>query len=196
MASTFAESRTLYLRLLRYVRPYWAAFVVALLCMAATAATEPVFPAIMKPLLDGNFGRGDAEHGLLYFPALVVALFLVRGVVGFIADYSLAWVANNVVTDLRNAMFDRLVNLPTDYFADQSAGSLLSRVAYDVTGVTGAATGVITVLVRDTLTVAGLLGLLVYLNWKLTLITFVMIPLVAVVVKLFSGRLRRMSRGQ
>ncbi|MEY3200894.1 MAG: lipid export permease/ATP-binding protein MsbA [Pseudomonadota bacterium] len=196
MSSTFAQSRTLYLRLLAYVRPYWPAFVVALLCMAATAATEPVFPAIMKPLLDGNFGRGQGEHGVLFYPALVVLLFLVRGVVGFIADYSLAWVANNVVTDLRNAMFDRLVNLPTDYFADQSSGSLLSRVAYDVTGVTGAATGVITVLVRDTLTVAGLLALLVYLNWKLTLITFVMIPLVAVVVKLFSGRLRRMSRGQ
>lgn len=196
MSSTLTESRALYLRLLRFVRPYWKAFAVALLCMALTAATEPVFPALMKPLLDGSFGPQHGARDVLFFPLLVVGLFLVRGVVGFIADYSMAWVANNVVTDLRNAMFDRLVNLPTHYFADQSSGALLSRIAYDVTGVTGAATGVITVLIRDTLTVAGLLGLLMYLNWKLTLITFVMIPLVAVVVKAFSGRLRRMSRGQ
>lgn len=194
MSASFAESRTLYLRLLGYVRPYWRMFALALLCMAITAATEPVFPALMKPLLDSGFGAKGGGN-LYFYPLLIVSLFIVRGLVGFAADYFMARVSNKVVTDLRNAMFERLVCLPTQYFADQSSGALMSRVAYDVTGVTGAATSVITVLVRDTLTVVGLLGWLFILNWKLTLIAFALIPLVALTVKLFSRRLREMSRG-
>ena len=88
----------------------------------------------------------------------------------------------------------RLVRLPARYYDDATSGALLSRVAYDVSGVTAAATSVLTVLVRDSLAVLGLLGWLVYLNWKLTLVALMVGPLVALMVRLFSGRLRRMSR--
>src|SRR5207244_46155 len=98
------------------------------------------------------------------------------------------------VLDLRNAMFERLLALPTRYYDDSSSGALISKVAHDVVGVTSAATGVLTVLVRDTLAVAGLLGWLLYLNWRLTLVTLVIAPGVAIVVKVFSKRMRRMSR--
>lgn len=193
MSSSFSSSRELYFRLLRYVRPYWRVFAAALVCMGLTAAMEPALPALMKPLLDDSFG-GRSGTSIYFFPLLIVGLFLFRGLVGFGADYAMSWVANKVVTDLRNAMFGRLVHLPTSYYADQSSGALISKIAYDVSGVTGAATSVITVMVRDTLSVIGLLGWLLFLNWKLTFITFAMIPVVAVVVRGFSKRLRDMSR--
>jgi ATP-binding cassette, subfamily B, bacterial MsbA len=184
-------SKELYLRLLGYVRPYWRFFAVALAGMAVTAATEPLFPALMKPMLDGKFNSGGR---LWYVPVAIVGIFLLRGVLSFISDYALSWVANKVVLDLRDAMFARLVRLPTPYFDNQSSGVLMSKIAYDVTGVTGAATSAITVLVRDTLTVVALLIWLFYLNWSLTLVFFGIVPVIALAVKSFSGRLRHISR--
>jgi subfamily B ATP-binding cassette protein MsbA len=186
-------ARQLYLRLLGYVRPYWRTFIFALLAMAASAATEPLFPALMKPLLDGRFGSGSSTE-LWTLPLMIVGIFVLRGFVGLLADYALSWVSNKVVLDLRNAMFAQLVKLPTRYFDDQSSGVLMSRVAYDVTGVTGAATGVLSTLVKDSLAVVGLLAWMLYLDWQLTLVALVMVPLIALAVKAFSKRLRETSR--
>jgi subfamily B ATP-binding cassette protein MsbA len=187
------SSRALYFRLLGYVRPYLSGFVVAMVCMALTAIIEPAFPALMKTLLDTGFGQKGSTD-LRIFPILVIVIFAGRGVIGFIGDYAMAWAANHVVSDLRNAMFARLVTLPTRFFDNQSSGALMSKIAYDVTGVTGAATIVVTVLVRDTLTVLGLLAWLLYLDWALTLVALGMIPLIAFSVRLFSKRLRTVSR--
>jgi subfamily B ATP-binding cassette protein MsbA len=104
------------------------------------------------------------------------------------------WVASKVVLDLRSAMFSRLVRLPASYFNDNTSGALLSKVAYDVSGVTGAATTVLTVLIKDTIAIVGLLAWLFYLNWKLTLIALVIGPPIALTVRVISKRLRRMSR--
>jgi len=93
-------SRALYLRLLRDVAPYWRMFAVSILTMVVVAATEPVFPALMKPLLDGSFVNRDPVT-IRYIPFALVGLFLVRGVFGFISDYALNWVANRVVFVLR-----------------------------------------------------------------------------------------------
>ena len=186
-------SRELYIRLLSYVTPYWRTFAFALLMMAAAAATEPVFPALMKPLLDGRFGS-DAATNAWRMPLLIVGVFMLRGLLGFMADYSLSWVSNKVVLDLRNAMFGQLVRLPVGYVDDQSSGVLMSKIAYDVTGITGAATGVLTTLVKDSLAVLGLLAWLLWLDWQLTLVALVMIPLIAVSVGAFSKRLRENSR--
>jgi ATP-binding cassette, subfamily B, bacterial MsbA len=192
-ASRQRSSAEVYRRLLGYVRPYWHIFGLALLAMVLTAATEPVFPALMKPLLDGSFVQRDMSN-IHLIPIAIVGLFVLRGVFTYIGGYTLAWVSNKVVLDLRAAMFRRLLALPTRYYDDQSSGALLSKVAYDVTGVTSAATGVLTVLVRDSLTVLALLSWLFYLNWKLTLVTLVITPGIALVVKLFSKRMRRMSQ--
>jgi ATP-binding cassette, subfamily B, bacterial MsbA len=121
-------------------------------------------------------------------------VFLVRGIFTFSSSYCMTWVANKVVLDLRAAMFARLVRLPTSYLNDHTSGALLSKVAYDVSGVTGAATTVLTVLVRDSIAIIGLLGYLFYLNWKLTLVALVIGPPIALTVRLISRRLRRMSR--
>ena len=195
------ESRALYLRLLSYVRPHARVFGLALLGMIAVAATEPLFPALMKPLLDGGFkaggaaGSGAGPSTPLLFAGALIGIFVLRGILTFASAYFLAWVSNRVVLDLRAAMFNRLVRLPTSFFDDQSSGALMSKIAYDVAGVTAAATTVLTVLVRDSLAVLGLLAWLMYINWKLTLVALVVGPLVSVVVRLFSRRLREMSRG-
>jgi subfamily B ATP-binding cassette protein MsbA len=187
------KSRVLYLRLLRYVAPHWRMFALSILTMVLVAATEPVFPALMKPLLDGSFVNKDPTT-IRFIPFALVGLFLVRGVFGFASDYALNWVSNRVVLDLRGEMFHRLVSLPTRYYDDASSGALISKLAYDVTGVTAAATAVLTVMVRDTLTIVGLLAWMFYLDWKLSLITLVIGPIIAMVIQSFSGRLRRVSR--
>ncbi len=192
MVTAPTSSRELYLRLLGYVRPYWRAFALAVLGMVLTAATEPLFPALMRPLLDGSFVKRDASQ-LHLIPIALIGIFLLRGALTYVSSYSLAWVSNKVMVDVRNAMFGRLIDLPTRYYDAQSSGALISRIAYDVQGLTAAATSVLTVLVRDSLTAVGLLAWLVYLNWKLTLVTLVIAPGIALAVKLFSRRLRNMS---
>ena len=197
MADSRRDSRALYFRLLSYVRPHARVFAVAILGMVAMAATEPLFPAMMKPLLDGGFtgGSGNPLFTPLVFALALVGIFVLRGVFFFVASYCSAWVSNRVVLDLRAAMFNRMVRLPAAFFDERSSGALMSKIAYDVAGVTSAATSVVTVLVRDSLAVAGLLAWLMYINWKLTLVALAVGPLVSLVVKLFSKRLRAMSRG-
>ncbi len=187
------NSRTLYLRLLRYIMPYWRIFAVSVLSTIAVAATEPALPALLKPMLDGSFVNRD-QTLIKLVPLLLVGLFLIRGIFSFISNYAVNWVSTRLVTDLRNLMFDKLITLPTPYYDNASSGTVIANIAFNVSQVTSAGTNVITVLVRDSFTVLGLLGWLLYLNWKLTIVTFVMAPLIAIIVKLFSGRLREMSR--
>jgi subfamily B ATP-binding cassette protein MsbA len=190
------SSRQLYLRLLSYVRPHAKIFALAMLGMVAAAATEPLFPMLMKPLLDGGFAAG--KQPLLpphTFAAALVVIFVLRGALTFTGHYCIAWVANRVVLDLRAAMFARLVRFPTRFFDDQSSAVLLSKVAYDVANVSAAATTALTVLVRDSIVIVGLFAWLLYLNWKLTLIALAIAPPVAYFVQLLSRRLRRMARG-
>ncbi len=191
-----SSSRALYFRLLSYVGPYRKVFGLAVLGMVAAAATEPLFPALIKPLLDRGFGAGEqVALPPLVFAAAVVGLFVLRGLLTFSSSYFLAWVGNRVVLDLRAAMFARLVRFPARFFDDHSSGTVLSKVAYDVGGVTAAATTVLTVAVQDSIRVVGLLGWMLYLNWKLTLIALAVGPPIALFVRLLSGRLRSMARG-
>ena len=194
---SWRNSRALYLRLLSYVRPHARIFGIAILGMVATAATEPLFPALMKPLLDGGFSGGTANGYFtpLAFALALVGIFVLRGVFFFVASYCSAWVSNRVVLDLRAEMFAKLVRFPASFFDERSSGALMSKIAYDVAGVTAAATSVLTVMVRDSLAVIGLLAWLFFLNWKLTLVALAVFPLVSLVVRLFSQRLREMSRG-
>jgi ATP-binding cassette, subfamily B, bacterial MsbA len=190
-----SDSRTLYLRLLTYVRPYAKVFVLAVLGMIAAAATEPLFPWLIKQLLDSGFApKGAASVPPLAFAGGLIAIFLVRGLLTFLSSYCMTWVSNKVVLDLRSAMFSRLLRLPTDFFDANTSGVLLSKVAYDVSGVSAAATTVLTVLVKDTIVVIGLLAYLLYINWQLTLIALLVGPPVILTVRLISRRLRRMSR--
>lgn len=187
------SSKELYFRLLKYVTPYWRVFAVAIMAMAATAATEAGFPALLKPLLDGSFVEKDPAT-IQLMPILIVAIILLRGLSAFASSYAMSWVANKMVMDLRDAMFKRLVILPTRFYDERASGTLIASIAFNVTSVTEAGTTVITILVKDLLTLAGLLGWMFYLNWKLTLVALTITPLVALIVRLVSRRIRGVSR--
>jgi len=187
------DSRALYLRLLGYVKPYWRMFALSLVALVLTAATEPMLPALFKPLLDQGFVAKDPDF-IRWIPILLLVLFLVRGVTSFVSTYCMAWVGSRLVMDLRAAMFDKLMTLPTRYFDQNPSGQLIAHLAFNVTQVTQSATSSLTTLVRDTVTVLGLLGYLLWLNWQLTLIVFAMVPLTLWIVRMASTRLRGLSR--
>jgi subfamily B ATP-binding cassette protein MsbA len=186
-------SSQLYLRLLRFVKPYRGVFGGGLVAMMLVAATEPALPAILKPLLDGTFVDKD-ERIMKWMPLVIVAIFIVRGIAEYVAQYAINWVGNRVVMDLRNAMFEKLLQLPAPYYDNYPAGNLISKVTFDVTQVTTAATNVLTVIFKDGLAAVGLLGWMMWLNWKLTLLSLAMTPAIILVVRLISKRLRSSSR--
>lgn len=183
------------MRLLAFVRPYRWAFFVAAGCMIASSSLEPALPALLKYLLDDGFAKNQASMDWLIYPALVFGIFLLRAIVGLVADYSMTWVAQHVIADLRVKMFGSLLRLPTAYFGDNLSGRLMTRITSDVGGVSGSATTAITTVIKDSFSIIGLMGWLLYLNWKLTLITLIMIPVIAVVVRGFNGRIRGLARG-
>ena len=189
------SSKEVYLRLLAFVRPYRWAFFVAAGCMIVSSSLEPALPALLKYLLDDGFAKNQASMDWLLYPALVFGIFLLRAIVGLVADYSMTWVAQHVIADLRVKMFGSLLRLPTAYFGDNLSGRLMTRITSDVGGVSGSATTAITTVIKDSFSIIGLMGWLLYLNWKLTLITLIMIPVIAVVVRGFNGRIRGLARG-
>jgi len=187
------KGKELYLRLLSHVRPYWRMFAISMLGMVLLAATEPAMPALLKPILDGSFVAKDPTY-IWLMPVLLVALFFVRGLAAYVSTVAMSWVAGKLVLDLRNIMFEKLITLPTEFYDNSSSGTLLSKVTYDVSQVTSAATNVLTVLVKDSLSIVGLLALMLYLNWKLALISLVVAPIIALIVKRIGHRLRTLSR--
>jgi subfamily B ATP-binding cassette protein MsbA len=186
-------SAQLYLRLMRYVRPHWRAFAISILGMVIAAATEPLLPALLKPFLDGTFVHKD-DAVMHWAPVFILAIFFVRGVATFFGSYAIHWLGNKVVMDLRAEMFAKLMTLPTRYYDDHATGSLISKLTYDVTNVTAAATSVVTIVIRDSIIMLGLLGWLFYLDWKLTLISLTVAPVVAWVIQMINHRLRNASR--
>lgn len=186
-------SNHLWHRIYSRVGSYWKGLAVAAVLMAGAAATQPTLALIMKPLLDGGFS-GEKPNYVWTIPLIVVGLVFVRGVCNFFSDYLLAWVANNVLQGMRRDMFDRLLGLPDSDFKRGDTGRLLNRFTIDAGNITGTATEVITVLVRESLIVLALLGVLFYTSWLLTLIVIVMLPVTVLVTRVFVKRLRRISR--
>jgi ATP-binding cassette, subfamily B, bacterial MsbA len=181
---------SLYRRLLGYVKPYRWAFVGVIAAMVVSAATEPLIPALLKPLLDEGFVAKDPQI-IKMLPIWLILLAFLRGASTFISQVGLTWVASRVVFDLRNEMFNRLLSLPTARFDNASAGALLSKVTFDANRVMLASTEALVIIVRDSLAVVGLLTWMFYLNWRLSLILFSIVPFIIVVVKYSGKKMRR-----
>ncbi|MBL6969271.1 MAG: lipid A export permease/ATP-binding protein MsbA [Gammaproteobacteria bacterium] len=186
------QSKEHYLRLLKYVRPYKIQFSFAILGMVIFAATEPALPALMQPMLDGSFIEKD-ETMIVLVPVLLVLLYLVRGIASFATTVGLNWVSNRVIMDLRTEMFQRLLTLPNSYYDNHPTGTTISKITYDVNQVAGASTEVLIILVRDSLAILGLLAWMFYIDWKLSLIIFLTAPVIILIVRSISDRLRRLN---
>ncbi len=188
-----SDNVRIYRRLFGYLLPYRWVFLGALLFMAMSAVTEPLFASLMKPLVDVNFGgQQSAPHYLV--PLLLVGLMLLRGVGGFLNEYSTTWLAGKLVQDLRNEMFAHLLRLPSSYFDRNATGTVVSRFIYDVSMVTEAGFNIITISIKDSLAVVFLLGLLVYYDWQLTLVCIGIIPPLLLSIRVASRRLRLLSQ--
>jgi len=187
------QARQVYGRLLGFARPYWKMFGFSIFGMLIYAATEPLFAAMMKPLIDGSFVHKD-ESIVRAMPVFLVVIFLVRGVAGFINDYCLSWIGRRVVADLRQAMFEHLLRVPTRYYDTHGSGHILAKLTYNVENVASAATSAVTTLVRDGATVIGLMGYMLYINASLSVIFLVIGPVMAGAVKYATKRFRRYSR--
>ncbi len=181
-----------YRRLLTYVRPYGKAFVLAIMGMILFAATEAAFARIIQPLLDDGFVKKDPS-ALQWIPMVIVGIFAVRIIGSFLSDYCMAFVARHVIRDLRQQLFSQLLHLPVTFYDTSSSGVLLSKMVYDVEQLAEASSSVITVLIRDSLTIIGLLIMLMYYSVWLTLILIAVTPLLAGLVVYVSKRFRKLS---
>ncbi|RZM04863.1 MAG: lipid A export permease/ATP-binding protein MsbA [Variovorax sp.] len=170
-------------------RRWWA---LALGAALLAGITEPLMPALLKPLLDRGFTRG--QLALWMVPAAIVGLFAVRGLAQFVSQYALARIANEGMQRLRRKLFERLLAAELALFSRQSASTLSNTVVYEVQ--TGAMLLVQALLglSRDGFTLVALLGYLIYLNWKLTLIVGLLVPGVAWIMKVLSKRLYHLTR--
>lgn len=180
-----------YFRLLAYVRPYWPAFILSVLGYAIYAASSTGFAQVMKLLIDSIQGGMDDKR--LYFPLLVVGIFALRGVGTFLGTYFMTYVARQLIHYLRLDLFKRFLVLPARFYDQHSTGHLVSRLTFNVEQVTGAATNAITVLVREGLLVIGLMGYLLWVNWKLALVFVAVSPIIGLVVSYASKRFRKIS---
>ncbi len=186
-------SGQLYLRLLSYVKPYRLAFYGAMLAMAVTGAANGALAWYLKEVIDKLFVERDPAMMML-IPAGIVLIFVVSGIASFLSGYGAQWVANRVMYDLRVEMFAQLIRLPVNHYDQHTSGSLMSKIANDVQGVAAASTTALTSLVRDGVSLAGLLTVMFVINWKLSLVTFAVVPPIALIVNAFSKRLRQISR--
>ena len=182
-----------YLRLLRYTFEHKFIFIISILAMAMFAVTDTAFAALIKPLLDGSFVEKDPDT-IRLFPFVLIGLFLLRSIAGFVSTYGIAWVGRNIIKKIRKEMFAKLVHMPTKTYDFASSGELLSKLTYDTEQVAEAATKAITVLVRDGLTVIGLLGLMFYQSVILSLGLFIIGPIIAIFIKIMSVKFRDTSK--
>ena len=182
-----------YLRLLRYTFEHKIIFIISILAMAMFAVTDTAFAALIKPLLDGSFVEKDPDT-IRLFPFVLIGLFLLRSIAGFVSTYGIAWVGRNIIKKIRKEMFAKLVHMPTKTYDFASSGELLSKLTYDTEQVAEAATKAITVLVRDGLTVIGLLGLMFYQSVVLSLGLFIIGPIIAIFIKIMSVKFRDTSK--
>lgn len=182
-----------YRRLLGYLKPYWWAMIFVVIGFTLNAGTEVGIAKLVKFIIDAINDRDQAHINL--FPALIVLLFLLRGLSSFLGNYFSAVISRNVVYQLRMQVFSKLLRLPSQFYLSHNAGQISAKLIFDVEQVTAAGTDTLKTLLRDGLTVIGLLAFLLYSNWKLSLSLFVVLPPILLLVGKASKRFRKLSRG-
>ena len=187
-ASAFATYR----RLLGYAARHRLWALAGIFGMIFDAAVAAVFTAMIRPMLDDLFISRSAV-AIFWMPFVIVGLFVVRGVATYVADYGLARIGRDVVETLRGEVFSRYLHLPASHFDREASGQMISRLTYTVEQVAQASTNAVKVMILDSLTVLGLLGVMLYQSARLTLMLFIMAPLIAAVAAIVGRRYRRIS---
>lgn len=180
-------------RLWTYIREYKAGLVVAVIALVINAAADTYMLSLLKPLLDEGFG--DVESNFLkILPLIILGMMFIRGTSGFVSTYCLSWVSGKVVMELRRKIFSHFMHMPVSFFDKESTGGLLSRITYDSEQVAGATSRSLVSIVREGASIIGLLILMFWSSWQLSLVLFAVAPVVAWAISFVSKRFRKISR--
>ncbi len=187
------SSRVTYSRLLSYTFQSKGVLAIAVFSMILVALSQPAFALLMEVMLDGGFVEKDPQV-IKWIPVAIIGVFIVRALSGFASDYGMAWIGRSVIQSLRSIMFQRLLLLPNVYYDNTSSGETISRFIFDVEQLATAATNAVTILIKDFLIVAGLIGYMFYKSPKLAMIFLILGPIIALIIVMISKRFRTISR--
>jgi subfamily B ATP-binding cassette protein MsbA len=180
-------------RLWTYIRDYKIGLIVASLALVLNAVSDTYMISLLKPLLDEGFGSSESDF-LRRLPFIVFGVMMVRSISGFISTYCLSWVSGNVVMRMRRMVFNQFMHMPVSYLDQQSAGKLLSRITYDSEQVATATSRSLVNMVRESASIIGLLVLMFWNSWQLSLVLVVIVPIVAIAISSVSKQFRRISK--
>ncbi|VFP80194.1 lipid A ABC transporter ATP-binding protein/permease MsbA [Candidatus Erwinia haradaeae] len=180
-------------RLWPMITPYKIGLIIATIALILNAVGDTFMLSLLQPLLDDGFSKSD-HSVLLWMPLLIVALMLLRGLTSYASSYCISWVSGNVVMQIRRNLFNHIMGMPVAFFDQQSTGTLLSRIAYDVEYVASSASGALVTMVREGASIIGLFILMIYYSWQLSLILLILAPLVSLSISTVSKRFRSISK--
>ncbi|EMJ3465644.1 lipid A ABC transporter ATP-binding protein/permease MsbA [Vibrio harveyi] len=180
-------------RLWQFIRLYKSGLIVAVVALVVNAISDTYMISLLKPLLDEGFGSAESDF-LRTLPLIVFAMMFIRGVSGFVSTYCLSWVSGNVVMQIRRMVFNHFMHMPVSYFDKEKTGNLLSRITYDSEQVSAATSSALVSIVREGASIIGLLVLMFYNSWQLSLVLFAVAPVVAFGISVVSKRFRKISR--
>jgi len=187
------NTKHLFRRLFRYTKAYRTGFIVAIIGMLGYSAVDSYFLSMIQPLIDKGLTGVDPDF-MKWAPVFVIGMFIVRGIFHFVGNYCLAWVGNHVVADLRQQLFDHIMHMPVKYHDKESTGALISKLTFDTEQVLNATSSALLTLVQQGALVTGLLIVMFYNSWQLSLIFLVLVPIVALIVSFVSKRFRKISQ--
>ncbi|EJG1180792.1 lipid A ABC transporter ATP-binding protein/permease MsbA [Vibrio parahaemolyticus] len=180
-------------RLWQFIRLYKAGLIVAVIALVINAISDTYMISLLKPLLDEGFGNADSDF-LRTLPLIIFVMMFIRGTSGFVSTYCLSWVSGNVVMLVRRMVFNHFMHMPVSYFDKEKTGNLLSRITYDSEQVSAATSQALVSIVREGASIIGLLVLMFYNSWQLSLVLFAVAPVVAWGIGVVSKRFRKISK--
>jgi ATP-binding cassette, subfamily B, bacterial MsbA len=194
MSSSAATSTWhVFKRLMAYAKPFKTGFIIAILGMLGYAAIDSYFFSKLQPLIDEGL-TGKNPDFMKYAPAFVIVAFILRGICHFLGNYCLAWVGSHVVASIRQQVFQHILSLPVKYHDQHSTGSMISKITFDAEQILEATSNAMLTLVQQGAFVTGLLIVMFYNSWQLSLIFLLITPLIAVIVTFVSKRFRQVSK--
>jgi subfamily B ATP-binding cassette protein MsbA len=186
------DTAAIYKRLWRYVMPHKLIGLIAVIGMSATALIEAGLVYLLEPLMDDALVAQNLETAK-WLPLTFMAIFIARGVAGFATEASLGWIGRSVISSLRRDVFGKFLTLPTRFFDDRTTGPLLSRMTYNVEMVAESVTSVVTIAIRDVLTVIAAFGVMILRSPKLTIFVVILFPIIAALIRVLGIAFRRYS---
>ncbi|MFA0078513.1 lipid A ABC transporter ATP-binding protein/permease MsbA [Vibrio artabrorum] len=180
-------------RLWTYIRLYKAGLGVAVIALIINAVSDTYMISLLKPLLDEGFGNAESDF-LRTLPIIIFGMMFIRGASGFVSTYCLSWVSGNVVMEIRRKIFSHFMHMPVSFFDKEQTGALLSRITYDSEQVSAATSKALVSIVREGASIIGLLTLMFWNSWQLSLVLFAVAPFVAWAISIVSKRFRKISK--